>query len=368
MIAILAGFVLWNSSYYVKQMFIFGRVSDMGRVPMWIPHGAVALGFGLIAFVACLRLVPDFDRTPGGRRQIRPGASEAMSFALGVVPVILLLLGFPIFIVLLLVGQRRAGVLHAHAARGSASEPVRIDQRLCAAGDSVLRLCRRTDGARQRGPATGRFRSRRRRFGARQPCRHHRRHVGDLRRDLRGKRGLCRHHRPHHVSGDAARRLSGTLRRRAGYRGRRDRHHHPAQHSDDRLRRVGGRIGAAALCGRRGAGPDAGAHAHRLCHVVRVAQQNRRRRGVQVSIDFCAARRAASGRSACRSSFLAASMAACSRRPKRRRSPASMPLSSPASYSASSAGAISSRPPPSPCCSRRRSSSSSPAPGCSPGC
>ncbi|MBI5835438.1 MAG: TRAP transporter small permease subunit, partial [Armatimonadetes bacterium] len=56
-IAMLAGFVLWNSSYYVKQMFIFGRVSDMGRIPMWIPHGAVAVGFGLITLVTCLRLV-----------------------------------------------------------------------------------------------------------------------------------------------------------------------------------------------------------------------------------------------------------------------------------------------------------------------
>jgi len=56
-VAILASFVLWNSTYDAQQMFNFGRVSDMGRVPMWIPHGAVAAGFGLIAFVACLRLV-----------------------------------------------------------------------------------------------------------------------------------------------------------------------------------------------------------------------------------------------------------------------------------------------------------------------
>jgi len=55
-IVILASFVLWNSTYYAQQMFNFGRVSDMGRVPMWIPHRAVAVGFGLIAFVACLRL------------------------------------------------------------------------------------------------------------------------------------------------------------------------------------------------------------------------------------------------------------------------------------------------------------------------
>jgi TRAP-type C4-dicarboxylate transport system permease small subunit len=56
-IVVLASFVLWNSTYYANQMFNFGRVSDMGRVPMWIPHGAVAAGFGLIGFVACLRLV-----------------------------------------------------------------------------------------------------------------------------------------------------------------------------------------------------------------------------------------------------------------------------------------------------------------------
>jgi TRAP-type transport system small permease protein len=56
-IVILASFVLWNSTYYAKQMFTFGRVSDMARVPMWIPHGVVAVGFGLMAFIGCVRLV-----------------------------------------------------------------------------------------------------------------------------------------------------------------------------------------------------------------------------------------------------------------------------------------------------------------------
>ena len=55
-LAVLAGFVLWQSSSYAWQMYDFGRVSDMGGVPMWIPHGAVAAGFGLIAIVACWRL------------------------------------------------------------------------------------------------------------------------------------------------------------------------------------------------------------------------------------------------------------------------------------------------------------------------
>jgi TRAP-type C4-dicarboxylate transport system permease small subunit len=56
-IVILAAFVLWNSTYYAMQMFSFGRVSDMARVPMWIPHGVVAVGFGLMALIGCLRLV-----------------------------------------------------------------------------------------------------------------------------------------------------------------------------------------------------------------------------------------------------------------------------------------------------------------------
>ncbi len=56
-IIILATFVMWNSSYYAEQMFVIGRVSDMAQMPMWIPHGTVAVGFGLMALIGCLRLV-----------------------------------------------------------------------------------------------------------------------------------------------------------------------------------------------------------------------------------------------------------------------------------------------------------------------
>ena len=55
-IAVLTGFVVWNSAYYAQQMFNIGRVSDMARVPMWIPHGVVVVGFGLITLICCLRL------------------------------------------------------------------------------------------------------------------------------------------------------------------------------------------------------------------------------------------------------------------------------------------------------------------------
>jgi TRAP-type transport system small permease protein len=66
-IVILASFVLWNSTYYAEQMFNIGRVSDMAQVPMWIPHGVAAAGFGLMALIACLRLVEILTgRAPDG--------------------------------------------------------------------------------------------------------------------------------------------------------------------------------------------------------------------------------------------------------------------------------------------------------------
>ena len=48
----LAGFVLTQSYFYARQMLRIGRTSDMAGVPMWIPHGMVALGFALILIVA----------------------------------------------------------------------------------------------------------------------------------------------------------------------------------------------------------------------------------------------------------------------------------------------------------------------------
>jgi TRAP-type C4-dicarboxylate transport system permease small subunit len=55
LIALLAGFVLVQSSGYVWQMYALDRKSDNAGIPMWIPHGAVALGFGLMALIALWR-------------------------------------------------------------------------------------------------------------------------------------------------------------------------------------------------------------------------------------------------------------------------------------------------------------------------
>ena len=54
LIVILGAFVVVQSWRYAAQMFAIGRTSDVGDIPMWIPHGAVTLGFALI-LVSALR-------------------------------------------------------------------------------------------------------------------------------------------------------------------------------------------------------------------------------------------------------------------------------------------------------------------------
>ena len=54
LIVVLAAFTVVQSVRYTWQMAALGRTSDVGGIPMWIPHSAVALGFGLIAVVSLL--------------------------------------------------------------------------------------------------------------------------------------------------------------------------------------------------------------------------------------------------------------------------------------------------------------------------
>lgn len=72
LLAALAGFVLSQSYFYASQMLRIGRASDMAGVPMWIPHGAVALGFGLILVIALWRIVAIVRRTPEPDREVKP--------------------------------------------------------------------------------------------------------------------------------------------------------------------------------------------------------------------------------------------------------------------------------------------------------
>ena len=62
LLILLASFVLSQSYFYAGQMLRIGRTSDMAGVPMWIPHGSVALGFALILLIACWRLATDMMR------------------------------------------------------------------------------------------------------------------------------------------------------------------------------------------------------------------------------------------------------------------------------------------------------------------
>jgi TRAP-type C4-dicarboxylate transport system permease small subunit len=70
----LAGFVLSQSYFYARQMLRIGRTSDMAGVPMWIPHGLVALGFLLILIYAVCRLLHAGrgPREPAGTNEAQP--------------------------------------------------------------------------------------------------------------------------------------------------------------------------------------------------------------------------------------------------------------------------------------------------------
>ncbi len=52
-----AAFVFRQSWLYAAQMAAMGRRSDAAEIPMAVPHSAVAVGFGLIALIALLRIL-----------------------------------------------------------------------------------------------------------------------------------------------------------------------------------------------------------------------------------------------------------------------------------------------------------------------
>lgn len=53
---VLAGFTVFHSYRYAAQMASLGRTSDIASIPMWIPHGTVAVGFALIVVIAFIDL------------------------------------------------------------------------------------------------------------------------------------------------------------------------------------------------------------------------------------------------------------------------------------------------------------------------
>lgn len=76
LVLVLAGFVLSQSVYYVSRMFTLQEKSNTAGIPMWIPHSAVALGFGLITLIALWRAVEYARRgaAPAGASAAQEGA------------------------------------------------------------------------------------------------------------------------------------------------------------------------------------------------------------------------------------------------------------------------------------------------------
>lgn len=74
------GFVLMQAEDYTMRMFDIGRTSDTANIPMWIPHGSLAIGFGLIVLVCGWQLVRGFRYGFGTQQapspeQVREGQS-----------------------------------------------------------------------------------------------------------------------------------------------------------------------------------------------------------------------------------------------------------------------------------------------------
>jgi TRAP-type C4-dicarboxylate transport system permease small subunit len=62
LVLVLAAFVLYVSSGYVAQMAGLDARSQNAGIPMWIPHSAIVMGFGLIAVLAVLQIVQLFRK------------------------------------------------------------------------------------------------------------------------------------------------------------------------------------------------------------------------------------------------------------------------------------------------------------------
>jgi TRAP-type transport system small permease protein len=62
LVVVLAALVVYVSSGYVTQMAGLDARSQNAGIPMWIPHSAIVMGFGLIAVLAVLQIVQLFRK------------------------------------------------------------------------------------------------------------------------------------------------------------------------------------------------------------------------------------------------------------------------------------------------------------------
>lgn len=56
LVLVIVGFALWQSVRYVESMLRLGAHSPMAQLPMWLPHGGVAVGLALLILAALWRL------------------------------------------------------------------------------------------------------------------------------------------------------------------------------------------------------------------------------------------------------------------------------------------------------------------------
>ena len=62
LVLVLAGFVLYVAAGYAHQMAGLDARSQNAGIPMWIPHSAIVIGFGLIAVLSVLQIVQLFRK------------------------------------------------------------------------------------------------------------------------------------------------------------------------------------------------------------------------------------------------------------------------------------------------------------------
>ena len=62
LILVLAAIVLYGSTKYVTQRASIAARSQNAGIPMWLPHSAIVMGFGLIAVLAVLQIVQLFRK------------------------------------------------------------------------------------------------------------------------------------------------------------------------------------------------------------------------------------------------------------------------------------------------------------------
>lgn len=70
LLIVAALFVVVQSTSYALQMIAIGRTSDMAGIPMWIPHGTVAVGFALVLLASAWTMLRKPRDVAAGPEQV----------------------------------------------------------------------------------------------------------------------------------------------------------------------------------------------------------------------------------------------------------------------------------------------------------